>query len=51
MNKKDIQKKYLDKLKLIQKYNQNYYEKSKPLVEDRVYDSLKKEILSLTLNI
>ena len=47
MNKRDIQKKYLDKLKLIEKYNQNYYEKSKPLVDDRTYDSLKREILNL----
>jgi len=47
MNKRDIQKKYLDKLKLIEKYNQNYYEKSKPLVDDRAYDSLKREILNL----
>ena len=47
MNKKDLQKIYLKKIKLINNYNKNYYEKSKPLVVDSVYDNLKKEILDL----
>ena len=49
MNKRDIQKKYLNKLKLIEKYNQNYYHKSKPLVDDKEYDNLKREILNLEI--
>jgi len=49
MNKRDIQKKYLNKLKLIEKYNQNYYDKSKPLVDDKEYDNLKREILNLEI--
>ncbi len=50
MKKKDIQKKYNDKIKLIKKYNANYYDKSKPIVNDQVYDYLKKEILQLEID-
>ncbi len=45
MNKKEIQKIYNDKIKLIKKYNFNYYDKSNPIVNDQVYDNLKTEIL------
>ena len=47
MNKKDIQKKYNDKIKLISKYNDYYYDKSQSIVSDQIYDNLKKEILQL----
>ena len=47
MNKKGIQKKYNNKIKLIEKYNDYYYDKSQPLVSDQVYDALKKDILQL----
>jgi DNA ligase (NAD+) len=47
MNKKEIQKKYHHKIKLINKYNDHYYDKSQPLVNDNVYDNLKLEILQL----
>ena len=47
MNKKEIQRKYFHKLKLINKYNDYYYDKSKPIVSDQVYDNLKLEILQL----
>ena len=42
MNKKEIQKKYNNKIKLIDKYNDHYFDKSQPLVSDHVYDTLKK---------
>ena len=44
MNKKEIQKKYNNKIKLIDKYNDYYFDKSQPLVSDHVYDALKKDI-------
>ncbi|WP_023648059.1 NAD-dependent DNA ligase LigA [Candidatus Pelagibacter ubique] len=47
MNKKKIEKEYNKKIKLINNYNKNYYDASKPLVTDEVYDNLKKSILSL----
>ena len=50
MKKKEIQKKYNEKIKLIKKYNANYYDKSNPIVNDQVYDNLKKEILQLEIN-
>ncbi len=50
MNKKEIQKKYKEKIKLISKFNKFYYDKSDPIVSDQEYDSLKKEILLLENN-
>ena len=50
MKKKEIQKKYNEKIKLINKYNANYYDKSSPIVNDQDYDNLKKEILQLEIN-
>ena len=47
MKKKDIQKKYLEKLKILNNYNLSYYEKSQPEVDDQKYDKLKIEILNL----
>ena len=50
MSIKKIQLDYKKKIKHIKKLNQFYYEKSKPLVTDREYDELKKEILKLEKN-
>ena len=47
MNKKQIQKKYQEKVKLINKYNDHYYDKSNPIVNDQIYDNLKLEIIQL----
>ncbi len=46
MNKK-IKTEYEKKIKLINKYNEYYYNKSNSLVSDKEYDDLKKEILNL----
>jgi len=45
MNKKKIEIQYLEKIRLFNKYNKFYYDKSKPLVSDEEYDQLKKNIL------
>ncbi len=42
-----IKKIYLKKIKILKKYNESYYNKSNPIVEDKVYDSLKYEILDI----
>ena len=46
MVNKKIQQIYLKKIKLLNKLNKDYYDKNKPLVTDKEYDELKKEILS-----
>jgi len=43
-NPKDLKKKYLKKVKLIKKYDEAYYDLSKPIVDDAKYDIIKKEI-------
>ena len=50
MDKKKIKTDYLIKIKLINKYNKLYYDQSNPIVNDQVYDDLKKEILVLEKN-
>jgi DNA ligase (NAD+) len=43
----NVQKKYLKKIRLYQKYNKLYYYKNKPAITDQKYDILKKEIIDL----
>ena len=50
MNKKKIETEYKKKIKLIINYNKNYYDKSNPIVSDKIYDDLKKDILILEKN-
>ena len=49
MQKKEdnIIKDYLEKNKLLDKYNQSYYDKNSPVVNDYEFDELKKKILKL----
>ncbi|WP_440635343.1 NAD-dependent DNA ligase LigA [Candidatus Pelagibacter sp. HIMB1746] len=47
MNKKELKKKYLEKVKILNNYNKNYYVNSKPIIDDKNYDDLKNEILDL----
>jgi len=47
MSKSSTNKDYLEKIKLITKYNKFYYDKNSPLVSDQEYDDLKQEILRL----
>ena len=44
---KKILEEYKKKIKLITKYNKFYYDKSKPIVLDKEYDELKREIINL----
>ena len=46
-NEDNIIKNYLDKVKLIKKYNKFYHDKDAPLISDQKYDDLKKETLKL----
>ena len=47
MNNDLIKKDYFEKIKLIQRYNEHYYDKDKPLISDQKFDILKKEIIDL----
>jgi DNA ligase (NAD+) len=47
MEKKKFEKKYKEKIKLLNEYNKFYYEKSSPKVSDKEYDELKQNILLL----
>ena len=42
MNKKEIEKDYKKKIRLIKNYNKFYYDKNNPAVLDSVYDELKR---------
>ncbi len=42
-----INQEYLKKIKLFQKYNKYYYDLNKPIVNDFVFDELKRQILNL----
>ena len=41
-----INKDYSEKLEQLKKYNENYYNKSKPLVDDATYDYLKTKFFN-----
>ena len=44
MNKKEIQKEYNKKIRLLTSYNKAYYDADKPLVSDKEYDDLRNSI-------
>ncbi len=50
MNKKKIQKIYEEKISLLSRYNESYFDKNTPIVSDKIFDDLKQEILKLELN-
>ncbi len=45
--KDSIKKEYNKKIKIIKKHNEQYYSKDKPLISDKEYDEIKKDILKL----
>ncbi len=50
MKEKDnlkIKEDYLEKIKLLKKYDKYYYSNNNPLVEDSTYDKIKNYVLSL----
>ncbi len=47
MNDSEINKIYLKKIKLIQKYSKFYYDKNKSIISDEEFDRIKKEVLDL----
>ena len=47
MQRKIIEKIYLQKIKELIRHDKSYFEHDKPIIPDRDYDILKKEILEL----
>tara|TARA_B100000029_G_scaffold237045_1_gene234098 strand:+ start:9020 stop:11056 length:2037 start_codon:yes stop_codon:yes gene_type:complete len=47
MQRKEIEKIYINKIKKLRKYDKAYFQKDSPLVTDRDYDNIKNEILNL----
>ena len=47
MDKSRIKKDYLNKIQKLLDLNKHYYDLSKPLVDDKEYDKIKSEVLSL----
>ena len=48
MQRKEIEKTYIKKINKLKKYNKAYFELDNPLISDRDYDHIKKEILVYT---
>ena len=48
--KKNTIAKYRKKIDLVNKYNKYYYEKNNPIVDDKTFDNIKKEIIELEEN-
>ena len=47
MQRKEIEKKYINKLNKLKKYNKAYFLDDRPVISDKDYDEIKNEILSL----
>ena len=47
MQRKEIEKEYIDKIDKLRNHNKAYFELDNPIVSDKDYDKLKKEILDL----
>ena len=50
MDKKEIEKLYKEKISILKKHNNYYYNQDKPKISDKDYDDLKNEIISLEKN-
>ena len=50
MDKKAIEKLYKEKISILKKHNNYYYNQDKPKISDKDYDDLKNEIISLEKN-
>ena len=47
MQKKEIEKVYINKINQLKKYDKAYFINDKPIISDADYDNIKKEILIL----
>ena len=47
MQKKEIEKSYTKKINQLKKYDEAYFKHDSPIVSDKIYDDIKREILEL----
>jgi len=47
MQRKEIEKFYINKINELKKHDKAYFKQDKPIISDRDYDEIKKEILNL----
>ena len=47
MQRKEIEKKYIKKIKELKEHNKAYFDKDKPVISDSTYDKIKLDILNL----
>ena len=47
MQRKDIEKEYIKKIKELKKHNKAYFEENNPFLSDKDYDKIKYQILDL----
>ena len=47
MQRKEIEKKYIKKINELKKHDEAYFENDSPIISDKDYDIIKKEILDL----
>ena len=47
MERKQIEKNYIEKINKLKKYDKAYFDSSSPIISDKDYDVAKKEILDL----
>jgi len=47
MQRKEIEKNYINKIKKLKKYDKAYFQEDNPIVADKIYDDIKQEILEL----
>ena len=47
MQRKEIEKNYIQKINKLKKYDKTYFDEDNPVISDKEYDDIKKEILDL----
>ena len=47
MQRREIEKNYIEKINKLKKYDKAYFEKDNSLISDKDYDNIKKEVLEL----
>ena len=47
MDKKEIEKIYIEKIDRLKKFDKAYFDEDKPIISDKDYDHIKQEVIDL----